>query len=214
MYNQWIVLGSSINAPAMLEAARVDYPDATTMTTNAGIDLIRPDYYFLSDQIACKRYGKLAIQQQAQGTKLVTLKRLVTAMKRRGLDGADIFLELLHAGQPLDFTRGVINDCMFSGLFCAQFAIENGAKLIALPGHEGYPPGQDDSSYWDPSRNRLTESQRKTHTQKWIAPWWQKVVELCDDITFHFYGDLNYEITGANVRKTPCKSKCLETAAD
>lgn len=202
----WIVLGSSISAPAMLGSAFTDYPDATFITTNAGIRLggTRPDYYFLSDLGACKQYGEEAKRLQAEGMKIVTLKRNQSALKSRGLDHADILLALNHTGRPLDFARGEINDCMFSGLFCTQFAIESGAKLIAAVGHEGYPLGEHDKSYWRADATDMKWTKRVCHTKKYIAPWWNKVVAMCDDIIFHFYGDLNYEIAGPNVRRTPC----------
>ena len=198
----WIVLGSSLTAPDMLKVARADYGDTTLITTNSGIELAEPDYYFLSDQFACKQFGQRSKDMQANGMKVITLKRLPDALHRRGLDHADILLPIIHTGTPMIFERGVYRDCMFSGLYCSLFAINNGAKRMVVVGHEGYPPGEDDPSYWYSAEKPLEHppEQRLRYTKLYIGPWWQKVADACPDIEFVFYGDLNYKISGPNVK--------------
>lgn len=203
MDNTWIVLGTSASASAMLPIAMTDYPDATTITTNSGIDLIVPDYYFLSDHIACEWHGAKANQYKAEhGMKLVSLNREIRALQTRGVDQADYLLEISRNHKPGVFCRNIFTDCMFSGLFTAQFAIYSGATTLAIVGHEGYPWRGNQDIYFDGNANSHPVHQRQKITTTRLAPWWQGAVTECGDITFHFYGNLNFEITGSNIKRT------------
>jgi hypothetical protein len=205
MSNNWIALGGSENAPDMFRQAVEDYSDAVTITTNSGIKLIKPDYYFLSDQIACQIFGAQAKEYQAAGMKIITLQRKHESLVARKLDHADIFVKQVHSGCPLDVTPDAITDCMFSGLYCAQYALRNGAEVLALPGHEGYPlniKNNPKRCYWDDS-TPVAPVTGDRHTKEFIGPWWRKIIKVYSNTVFHFYGDLNFEIDGPNVRKTP-----------
>lgn len=76
----WIVVGSSPSATEMLPVARERWPDATTITTNAGIYLFgqgdRPTYYLVWDHAAAERYKAATIEAQRAGVKLITADRL------------------------------------------------------------------------------------------------------------------------------------------
>lgn len=204
----WICLGSSPSAPAMLPVAYADCPDAIRITTNSGILLmlppdLAPHYYFLSDHLACKMFAERAMDlRHTHGTKVITLGRCDDAIRRRGLSAVDYLIDQRRPSSPRDFIRGAYTDCMFSGLYCAQFALNNGAKTLVIVGHEGYPSEVGELCYWDSNEMRAAKKQGLEYTKNWIGPWWQNAVAACPDVTFHFYGRLNYEVSGPNVKKT------------
>lgn len=197
---QWIVIGSSPGAPEWLPVVRTRYPHAETITTNSGGLLFtlpdRPAYYFLSDHQACEEHGELAQDLAARGSRTITRKRADSALKNRGVEWFDEFIQDERPGTMLDFVPGHYCDSGLSGLFCLQYAVNHGACGIHMVGFEGYGDGQH---YFDKPR---VQAQNKSvaFTEKYIRRFVQSVVDVCPDVTFHFYGDLNYRISGRNVR--------------
>ena len=193
----------------MLPVAMADYPGATRITTNSGILLmhppdVAPHYYFLSDHGACATFAGRAMDlRHTHGTQIITLGRCDSAILSRGLTEVDYLVNPTRPTRPCDFTRGIYTDCMFSGLYCVQFALNQKAKTIVAVGHEGYPLREDDPCYWDPDDTSLPKKQSLAYTTNWIGPWWRAAVAACPDVTFHFYGHMNYEVSGPNVRITP-----------
>jgi hypothetical protein len=151
----------------------------------------------MTDRGTCKTYAEEIKQFPANGVKLITFRRAATAIKKRGLENADILLDVLFCGDPLVFQRGVINDCMFSGLYCVQFAIEQGAQRLLLPGFEGYKPNCL-YPHWDdvPYAEQAGEIR---YNEGFFRPWWKLVANACPDVEFIFYGDMNYQVEGSNV---------------
>lgn len=207
MTDTWICLGSSPSAPEMLPVALAGYPGACRITTNSGLLLmtppdLAPHYYFLSDHVACKMFAERAMElRHTHGTQIITLGRCDDAILRRGLTEVDYLINPTRPSRPCDFLPGVYSDCMFSGIYCAQFCLNNGAKTIAIVGNEGYPFHVEDKCYWN-SEEPLTKRQAVAYTTNWIGPWWRAAVAHRKDVTFHFYGRLNYEVSGPNVRIT------------
>jgi hypothetical protein len=190
----------------MLPVALSDYPGANRITTNSGIKLmlppLAPHYYFISDHLACKEFAADAMElRHTHGTQIITLGRLPSAIISRGLTSVDYLIDQARPDRPCDYTRGVYTDCMFSGLYCTQFAINNGAKIIVAVGHEGYPEDEENACYWDGGAP-VNKRQALAYTKNWIGPWWRNAVAACPDITFHFYGRLRFAIDGPNVKKT------------
>ena len=200
----WLCLGSSPSAPTMLPRALAAYPDCTRITTNRGIQLTIPHYYFLSDHFACKQFAEQAMElRHTHGMQVITLgRRYEDAIKRRGLSDVDFLINQSRPTRPCDFARHVYTDCMFSGLYCVQFALNNGATTIVSVGHEGYPSAIGEECYWDHGDPPLAKRQALAYTKNWIGPWWRNAVAGCPEVTFHFFGRLEYEVDGPNVRKT------------
>ena len=193
----------------MLPVAQGDYPDATRITTNAGILLMLPPdnvphYYFLSDHIACKLWAAHAMElRHTHGMQVITLGRTYqSAIERRGLAAADFFIDQKRPSRPCDFERNVYTDCMFSGLYCVQFALNNGAKTLVVVGHEGYPSVENGKCYWNRDETAVSWRKCLAYTKNWIGPWWRNAVAACPDVLFHFYGPIQYEVSGPNVKKT------------
>jgi len=204
MNTTWLNLGSSHTAPAGFMRALQQYPEPTVITTNSGIKLCVPDYYFLSDQTACKQFARRANDlRRTHGLQLITLKRVPSAWKDRGIPEPDHAMEVTGPGGNVEFSRDGYTDCMFSGLFCAQFAIANGCTRMLLPGHEGYvsnmPQTDNGGDYWEGGAVRNKRAFQ--HTTLYIGPFWRSCVAACPDIEFVFYGRLNFEIDGDNVKK-------------
>jgi len=199
--NTWLVLGSSTNAKRMLPIAQADGPGATTISTNDAIALLTPRYYFLSDTISCREYAEEARRlQNTTDMQLITLRMPVSTLELRGVHTAQVLLEPRRQGGAHRFTRGQISQCFFSGLYCVQFALARGAERLLLVGHEGYPQNDTPAYFFE----RSNQPRNISWSEKHLAPWWQSCVDACPDVDFHFYGDLQMEITGANVTRIPC----------
>jgi len=197
---QWIVIGSSSSAPEWLPVVRARYPSATVITTNASGLLFdppdRPDYYFLSDHVACDLYGQLAQDLSARGTRTITRKRALSAMKTRGVEWFDEFIQDDREVAGAVFQPGQYSGPGLSGLFCMQYALNHHACGVHLIGFEGYG---DRAHYWDRPAE-LAHNKSTAYTEQYIRPFVQSAADTCPDVTFHFYGDLNYRISGENVR--------------
>ena len=209
MNDRWVVSGASPSAPIHFEAAvgRWIYP--TTITCNGGAKLFNgeaPTYYWLHDRHAKDNYHDPAIELQKRGTQLVTLStidRKTAAM--RGMGHFDILVEPSVVGGALmngeaRFYRGVYTDSGYSGLYCLQFAINNGAKKIAMVGLEGYRSNaetQVPDTFSEPELVGLRMGQM--NTEQVIGPTMQDMVDQCQDIEFVFYGEPAYPLEGPNL---------------
>ena len=132
----WLVLGSSLSAPDYLKKVSGEYD--ISIATNVGINLLQPDYYFLSDKLAISKHLTKAIEMQKLGMKLI--------MRENRLE-ADINIEFGKPKVNQTFVRGEYVHPRFSGLICMQFAINSGATKILVVGHGGY----GSSGQWVPS---------------------------------------------------------------
>ena len=180
--SEWICLGGGPTAPAMLLRALRDYRDATTITSNSGIKIITPDYYYFIDRVALEDFGKMAIEATFNhGTKVLTRDR--DALSARGIP---VYEDI--STQPW---------CHYSGHWCVQYALRSGAKTLALVGHEGFNPTPGTALHWD--GERPCPIWLGTETETHIAPWWRKMVVEWPDATFRFYGRLHFELSGQNV---------------
>src|SRR5690606_2903831 len=120
---RWLVVGSS---PSVMDYLPRMNMAGATITTNAGITLLRPDVLFLFDRTACQLHAELARFARFQGTKLVTLKRQQEAMERRGVADFDEFAD-----------EAEYEEFKLSGLFCVEYACRHGASVVQLVGMDG-----------------------------------------------------------------------------
>lgn len=183
----WIVIGASPSVPAFTDAVRARNRGAASITCNAGIGLLggwRLDYYFLSDQNACRTHAAAAYELQGQGTQLITLKRLPSALETRGVDRFDVFLEV-HSPATEVYLRGATQDVRFSRLFCTQFALNEGAGKVIFLGMERYP-------------DRIPHA--KKHNELYVQPFLQSVLAACPDVAFEFCGRPGFYLSAPNLR--------------
>jgi hypothetical protein len=183
----WIVIGASSSVPAFTDAVRARNPGACSITCNAGIDLLGGwplDYYFLSDQNACRTHAAAAYELQGRGTQLITLKRLPSALETRGVDRFDVFLEV-HSPATETYLRGATQDVRFSRLFCTQFALNEGAGKVIFLGMEKYP-------------ERIPHA--KKHNELYVQPFLQSVLRACPEVAFEFCGRPGFYLSAPNLR--------------
>jgi hypothetical protein len=181
--NTWLVIGSGPNAETALTRARRDWPDATTIATNSAALLLRPDYYFISDQTACVRWAVVATAYQQLGTKLVTLARQTDALKNRGLEAFDIFVD-----GP---------DFCYSGIFCVLWAARQ-AERVCLVGHDGYR-STPDKLFVDYFDGRLGSAQFARQTRDLIAPRLTAIAKAFPRVEFiQYMQPFGYQIDAPN----------------
>jgi len=199
MAGEWIVVGASQSAPQGLAMAQAHRPNATTITTNGGLRLFSPgnlDYYLLIDMVACDRYSNDSKAYQADGTTLVTLDRLPSALAHRGLSHFD---ELLSVDRhQRGYVPDIYTDCGFSGLFCTQFALNNGATRLSWVGMEGFrstPRQQVDDHF----HGQLGPAKGVHQTERVLGPFLQSVVDQRPDVEFRFYGTPLFSLAGPNL---------------
>ena len=195
MQNLWINLGASKDAPAGLKLALEQNPDATTITTNAGILLLNPTYYFLVEHKAGKLWSEQIKAARQRGTKLICPSVRPSVWQDWNLGEPD-YLYTPSEAQA---------DCIYSGLRCTQFALLSGCKRMLLPGHQGYisdlPHNSNGGDYWLTTQVHGKGAYRQT--LDCIAPWWRLCVKEHPDVEFVWYGSVNFQVDGFNVRKIP-----------
>lgn len=188
----WIVLGSShLACEAYATARRICY-DAQVVTCNRGLELEPdPDFYFLSDQVACQLWapaGKLASKRGR--TKTVTLRRDAQAMKMRMVDDFDLVVREGHPYEPFQM----------SGLWCVEFAIRfGGATRVLICGCDGYRAGIGVDDYF-PGASRIAdvEGLGKNLTAKVVDPLTNRIVAKYPHVSFYCIGDPCYLVERPN----------------
>lgn len=197
--HSWIVIGSSPLARQAYAEARRRWPDSQTITCNRGLSIEpQPDFYFLSDQLACQLWaadGKAAAKRGR--TKTVTLRRDPAAMKMRRTDDFDL---VLREGYPFE-------PFQLSGCWCVEFAIRFGAaSIVALCGMEGYRPGVGTGpvNYFE-GAHRIPESEGlgKDLLNKAVIPLTDKLCAKYPEVKFECLGQPNYEIARPNWHLIP-----------
>lgn len=178
-----IILGSSPEAPSGLARARRDHA-AAVVTCNRGIYLDHaPAAYALIDNTACQLFGRLALAARALGSRLVTLQRLPSALKSRGVDHFD---EFVREGHPYESFQ-------LSGLWCIEYAIRAlGATLVALAGMCGYRSGQH--YFHSPSAREINGDLTETI----LRPQMPRLVAKYPAVQFVCYGQPAYQVDALN----------------
>ncbi|MHC4176682.1 MAG: hypothetical protein ACYSWU_04200 [Planctomycetota bacterium] len=199
----WIVVGSSPSAAEWLPVVRERYPDAVTMTTNRGINLFEdtPDIYYFGDERVLfpetfEEYRETARRLKQEGAHTVGLLRLPEVMTEWDVEWIDDKLTVrIGSWRPWKFVKGKYTAVSLSGLFCLQYAVNQGAEGVHLVGMEGYG---DEGHYFDGGRDSQVAKDLQRTTEV-IGPFTQALVKACPEVQFTFYGQLNYTVAGANV---------------
>ena len=158
-----------------------------------------PDYYLVTDSRACKLWADEARQhRKVNGTQLITLRRLDSALKTRGVFDYDHFLAPSgEEGAP--FQRGSYVFTSTSGQYCVQFAINNGAKTVHLIGLEGYDSTNKQDTEIDYFDGRAGPHNGPTHNAR-TAQFLRSLVEAVPDVKLRFYGRPRFPVSGPNLR--------------
>lgn len=202
----WVAVGSSPTVPEFLEPAiERAGPGALTIACNAAIlrFLIRdrgPDYYWVSDWVACDRYRDYhEWAQRNRGTEIVTLGRDGPgALEQRGLGNAHHLIDASPPSHTIEWERGTYTNARTSGALIVQFAVNRGAKAVHVVGMEGYlsTPGKVVVDTFD---GRLGKDNGGFHAKECQTPLFNLIAQKCPDVAFTFYGKQRFPIQGANV---------------
>lgn len=203
----WMIVGSSPSASAFIDAALAAHPDATLITANAGIGLLVsavptrwPHHYWLSDHVACVDYARWKRAARAQGTIIYTLDRTPYGLTQRGMQDADVFLQLDEpVDGPAHYEPGGRTHPRLSGLICLQYAAEclpilaGVSHRIVLVGFDGYVSTPDQLQV-DNFDGRLGKAAGAEQTRTLIEPFVRTLVAARRDIDFTLYGRPNYPL--------------------
>ncbi len=192
------MLGSSPRAPKLLRLSIERHDFAITITCNSGIKLLpTPTYYVSVDSLACKAYADLAMEAQARGTKLVTLKRQRSALESRGVAHFDEFID---ADAEPACVEGGYGPFRYSGPFCVELACNKGATRVVLVGMCGWTKAYDyfdDDHPVSPSRPS-DDNWHRSMTKQWIEPTLNELCRAWPRVEFLCYGEPNYTVDAPN----------------
>ena len=181
------------------------HPMAATIATNSGGRLFPqgPDFYYVNalmfgDDKVDNRYLDDCKRFKRQGTRLVTVKRSVKALQKRGTDWFDEFLDITGPGATWQFKIGSYSDWSISGLLITQYALNMGAEKVHMIGHEGYRSEEGNPAF-DHYDGYAGPTNGKHCTNVLIKPAMQAMIDACPFVEFIFYGCMNYEVKGQNV---------------
>ena len=198
---KYLLVGTSptvLDAMPMIDIADFD----CVITSNSGFNLVDPDVYVCIDQVACWMYCGKAKEMQAGGTKLVTLARVESAIKSRGIDFFDEFLQV-GEGEP---TRDSWGKFQFSGPFAFEYALRNGATSVTVVGCDGYRTGTA-SDYIESDNSRAIGADRAyRRTMEVIGPSFMRLAELFPEVSIVQIGDPVFDITAENWEVVQCQT--------
>lgn len=185
---RWVFVGSSPIAPDHVASVLPRLRPCTTITCNAAIKLFDPDVYFLADQVACRRYSRLAKAAKERGpVHLVTMKRDRPALEMRNVQWFDEFLQ--NGVDPPQTNRwGAYN---MSGAVCLEYACRHGATELHLLGCEGYADG---AAYFDQHERDTEFRTAGADSTPHLVTRTTMVVECFHHVQFYAYGPLRYSI--------------------
>lgn len=190
----WIILGCSPLVREAYAMARRDFPGAPVITTNRGLQIEPdPDFYFLSDQIACKLWWEDARAASKRGkTKRITLRRDPQAMKMRTVDDFELVYREGHPFEPFQS----------SGLWCVEFAIRVGlARRVVLCGMDGYRHGCDGQDYFDGAHYyEPNDGLQKDLTRTVVDPLSNKIAAKYPQVEFLQVGEPCFTVNLPNWR--------------
>lgn len=168
----YTVVGGGPSAAALLPSMP---KSDRIITTNAGINLCKPDWYYLNDLFMCETYAQMG---RESGAKCMTARRGVSGLITRGI--AD-YTQIDHEELPVfKFTMGRYTYHPLSGIMCVQMAVNFGAALVRLVGFDGYADHRK-------SKNKMQ------------ADALQSIVDNSPRTVFEWYGSSVLGVTGDNV---------------
>jgi len=197
----WAVLGSSPLAPQALEAARAEFDVDFLVTTNAGILLEpRPDFYFLNDQEACRRYMDQAKEAADHGCHCFAFLREPGALAQRGVAWMPQFIRMSNAAVE-KFERNEYPGAGYSGNYIAQFACMRGAKRVLLCGQDGYLADcAQTADDWRGERYGWSDVRRNGALYNVIQPFFRRLAVIWPEVEFVQYGRPNFQVGEPNWR--------------
>jgi hypothetical protein len=146
------------------------------ITTNAGINLCKPDWYYLNDEGQCRLYAQAG---RESGAKCITVKRSDLALANRGISDYSQ-MDFEHPGSVWMFKPKTLTYHPLSGVTCVQLAVNFGAAIVRLVGFDGYADGRA-------SKNKMQ------------ADALQSIVDNSPRTVFEWYGESVLGVTGDNV---------------
>lgn len=149
------------------------------VTTNAGIELCTPHFYYLNDEVACHRYAQAGRESEAV---CMTADRCASGLQVRGITDYHPIVPMVHPVAVWSFLKGTYTYHPLSGVMCVQIAVNLDADLVRLVGFDGY-----------------TETERLRAKNQMQAEALQAIVDACPHVTFEWYGDSLLDVRGANV---------------
>jgi len=155
-----------------------------------------PDFFFLSDQVACKLFaegGKLASKRGK--TKRITLRRDPQAMKMRTVDDFEI---VYREGYPFE-------PFQTSGIWCVEYAIRVGlARRVVLCGMDGYRPGCPGQDYFPGAYHyEPNDGLQKDLTKTVVEPLTNRIAAKYPEIEFIQVGEPCYQVNSPNWHVVP-----------
>lgn len=189
-----VVIGSSQSARRGYDYARQRWADAPVVTCNRGLSIERdPDYYFLSDTLACQTWAAdgHATSKRNGKTKLATLRRDLQAMKFRRVEDFDLLVREGHPFEPFQV----------SGLWCVEFAIRFlCANPVILCGMDGYSPTLGLADYFEGAHkfpDVIPDAGKRT-TERVIEPLSVRLACKYFDVRFIQIGAPCYQVNKPN----------------
>lgn len=192
-----IVIGSSPSVRQGYPLARDRWPDALTVTCNRGLQIEpNPDFYFLSDMLACQLWAEDARQASKRGkTQRVTLRRDPQAMKTRSVGDFEVVIREGHPYEPFQL----------SGWWCVEFAVRMlHARTVVLVGMDGYEPNCQNQDYFAGAYHHApNDGLQKDLTRTVVEPLGRRVVTKYPQVSFVILGAPWYTINSKNFTLVP-----------
>lgn len=192
----WLVLGSSVSAPAEYERAK-PFADVV-ITSNRGLKIEpNPDWYWCSDNVAFDRYRVLIEAAISNGTKLLTNTIGVGASPPMGPMAHTIFN--YPSGYDSNWQPGTYVNGRASGSMSLQFAANHEPDRILMVGMEGYKstPKRIEVEYFD-GESGAGKCKKLMQT---YGPLVQNVIDRSPGIEFWFFGELHYPWHGLSLAR-------------
>ncbi len=205
--SNWVVVGASPSAPDHIAHAVARWPTPTTIACNGGAWLFGdnpPNYYWLCDTLSARNHGDDARRFQSDGSRLVTDRSRLRLIASGGVDSADVILDATKQRGPkphTTFTPGQYTGGGVSGTWCLQFAVNNGARRVALVGLEGYRTGRGPvyRDHFHDTKHLSPCNMMAKITRLLIGPLTQNIITKCPDVEFVCYGKPTYPLVGDNL---------------
>ena len=205
--SDWVVVGASPSAPDHIGRAVARWPSPTIITCNGGAWLFTestPDYYWLCDALSARNHGDDSRRFQSEGCRLVTARSRLRLIQLGGVDSADVILDATKQRGPqphTTFTPGQYTGGGVSGTWCLQFAVNNGARHVAMVGMEGYRTGRGTiyQDHFHGTKHLSPCNMMAKITRLFIGPLTQDIITKCPDVEFVCYGTPTYPLVGENL---------------
>jgi hypothetical protein len=170
---EWLTIGTG---PAAAETLKAVYkPGMSTVTCNSGLAMFdgeslpdHPDAWFCFDLNARRKHYTAGLEAQAKGSRILTLDK-PHAANWDCIGYADERLELEGPGASWFFRKGSYTRCSFSGQYCIQYAINQGATTVHVVGQQG-----------------------GGHYEN--GAFMRAIQVACPSVSFKFYGNLQYPV--------------------